>query len=501
MKIEKIIEIAKRRGFIFPSAEIYGGLSGFYDYGPLGLKLKNKIENFWREFFVSSEDNVCEISSRTIVPEQVWKASGHLKDFVDPITQCQNCKTMHRADDLIEKLTGNFVEGLKPEELTKIIKEKKLKCPKCKGELGEVKIFNLMLKTFVGPLESNVAYLRPETAQGIFINFKNIFNATRAKLPFGIAQIGISYRNEISPRQWIMRLREFNQMEIEMFIHPEKMNECPKFSQYAKKKIRILTRENQKRGEEAIVVTVEDAVKKKIIPNKWMGFFMAKELEWYQALGIPIGALRHRHMLLEETPHYSKGNFDMEIKFDFGWKEVVGNAYRGDFDLSTHMKHSGEDFTIVEEEKKITPHVIEPSFGVDRTIYAVLLYCFVEDKKRGWDWFKFPARIAPYHAAVYPLVSKDSIPEKARELYNLLKQHFDVLFDEAGSIGKRYARADEIGVPFALTIDYDSLKNDDVTIRDRDSTKQIRVPIKDLVDTLNKMVNQEIEFEKAGKLV
>jgi len=486
MNIEAIEKIAKSRGFFYPSSEIYGGLSGFYDYGHLGTLMKNKIENFWREFFVKSEGNIFEISSRTIAPESVWEASGHLKDFVDPITQCQKCKSMFRADNLIEEKTGKFVEGLKAEDLTKIIKEENIKCPKCKGKLSDVRIFNLMLKTFVGPVEGNVAYLRPETAQGIFTNFSFVAKATRAKLPFGIAQIGISYRNEISPRQWVIRLREFNQMELEMFVHSKKLNECPKFSEITKKKLKIFTREEQKKNGKPIEITAEDAVKKGIVPNQWTAYFLAKELEWYQKLGIPLDALRHRHMLPEETPHYSKGNFDMEIKFDFGWKEVVGNAYRTDFDLSSHSKHSGRDMSIMDNDEKLIPHVVEPSFGMERTLYGVLLHCFVEDKKRGWNWFRFPAKIAPYTVAVFPLVNKNGLDGKAKEVYEMLKGWFDVFYDDSGSIGRRYARADEIGTPFAVTIDYDTMKDDTVTIRDRDTTKQERVKIKDLISFICK---------------
>jgi len=497
MSIEKIIDIAKKRGFIFQSAEIYGGVSGLYDYGPVGTVMKNKIENFWREFFIKSDARIYEIATRNIVPEAVWQASGHLKDFVDPITQCQTCKSMFRADNLIEEQTGKFVEGSKADELTKLMKELKIKCPKCKGSLNEVKIFNLMLKTNIGPVDGITAYLRPETAQGVFTNFKNIANSTRAKLPFGVAQVGVSYRNEISPRQWIIRLREFNQMEIEFFFSPENAG-YPKFGEIAKKKLRVVTREEQK-GEKGEEMTAADLIKKEIVPNEWMAYFMVKEMEWYQQLGIPPEALRHRHMLPEETPHYSKGNFDMEIKFDFGWKETVGNAYRTDFDLQTHMKHSGKDMAVVEDGKKIVPHVIEPSFGMDRTFYAIMLYCFVEDEKRGWDWFKFPAKISPYVAAVYPLVSKDGVDEKAEDVFESLKGCFDVFYDEAGSIGKRYARADEIGTNYCITVDYQTLKDGTVTIRDRDSTKQIRVEIKKLNEIIWKMAFEGMNFEKAGK--
>lgn len=500
MNIERIISIAKRRGIVFPSSEIYGGLSGFFDFGHVGLFLKRKIENFWREFFIKSEENIFEIETALVMHEKVWKASGHLDSFIDPLTQCKKCNSFYRADNLIEEATGEFVEGLKPEEMTKKILENKIKCPKCKGELSEVRTFNLMLSSNVGPVGGSIAYLRPETAQGIFTNFKNLLASTRATLPFGVAQIGKSYRNEISPRQWIMRLREFSQMEIEMFFNPKK-SEVPNFEKIANIKIPILTREEQKKNGKCIKITAKEAVEKGIVPNYFLAYFLAKEFLWYQQLGIPAEALRFRHMLPEETPHYSKGNFDMEIKFDFGWKEVVGNAYRTDYDLSTHMKHSGESFTIVDDGEKIVPHVVEPSFGIDRTIYGILLYCYREGRERGWEWFAFPPKIAPYTVAVFPLVSKDKLKEKSKEIYNMLKMCFDVFYDESGSIGKRYARADEIGVPWCITIDYDTLKDESVTVRDRNTTKQVRVRIESLLDTLQKLMNKEIEFEKLGKLI
>jgi len=499
MDIERIIQITKRRGFVFPSSEIYGGLSGFFDYGPVGVLLKRKLEKSWRESFVKSEENIFEMESSLVMHEKIWEASGHLKSFIDPLTQCKKCKSFYRADNLIEEITGKFVEGLQPEELTKTIRENKINCPKCKGELSEVKIFNLMLSSNIGPVAGNVAYLRPETAQGIFVNFKNLMASTRANLPFGVAQIGNSYRNEISPRQWIMRLREFRQMEIEYFFNPNKIKVPDE--KLLKTKIRILTREEQQKKEpKELEITAEDSVKKGTVPNKIMAYFMAKEFLWYQSLGIPKEALRFRHMKPEETPHYSKGNFDMEIKFDFGWKETVGNAYRTDYDLSTHMKHSGENFEVVDGEDKIVPHVVEPSFGVDRTIYGILLHCYREGKERGWEWFEFPPKIAPFVAGVFPLVGKDSLPEKAKEICTGLKKCFDVFYDEAGSIGKRYARADEIGVLAAITIDYQTLKDKTVTIRDRNSTKQIRVKIEDLKDVLWKILEGE-KFEKLGKLV
>jgi glycyl-tRNA synthetase len=401
---------------------------------------------------------------------------------------------------LIEEKIGKSVEGKPIKELTRFIRKNKIKCPNCNGELSDVRLFNLMLKTEISPIGGRRAYLRPETAQNIFTSFQRVFRSTRSKLPMGIAQVGRSFRNEISPRHFIVRIREFNQTEIEMFFDPEHP-ECPKFDEVKDKKIVVFTREAQKRGKEPITITAEQAVKKRIVPNEWMAYFLAKEFEFYKSLGIPEEALRFRHMLPEETPHYSGGNFDLEIKFEFGWKETVGNAYRTDYDLKKHMKFSNKDLTVLTEDKrKIIPHVVEPSFGVERTIAGILLHCFVEDKKRGWNWFKFPARIAPYTAAVFPLVNRDGLPEKAREVYHLLKKDFDVFYDDRGSIGRRYARADEIGTLTAITCDYQTLEDDTVTLRDRDTTHQIRVSVKDLKEVLRKILEGE-KLERLGEII
>jgi len=500
-KLEEIQRICLNRGIVFPTAEIYPTLSGFWDYGPVGTLLKKKFIDYWREFFVKSEDNIFEIDGCTVLSESVFKASGHLKSFVDPITQCPKCKSMHRADQLIEEKTGNFVEGKSVKELTEIIKKEKIKCPKCGSALSNVRMFNLMLKTEISPVGGQTGYLRPETAQNIFVAFPRVFRATRSKLPMGIAQVGHSFRNEISPRHFLVRIREFSQTEIEMFYDPKKPD-CPKFDEIKGKKVVIFTREAQKKKKKPVELTAEQAVKKKIVPNDWMAYFLAKEFEFYESLGIPKDCLRFRHMLPEETPHYSLGNFDLEIKFDFGWKETVGNALRSDYDLKKHMQLSKKDMTVLtDDNRKVIPHVAEPSFGVERTIAGILLHCFVEDKKRGWNWFKFPIRIAPYTAAVFPLVNKDNLPKKAREVYHLLKKCFDVFYDESGSIGRRYARADEVGTPFSITIDYESLEDNSCTIRHRDTTRQVRVKIDELVSVLNRLMNEKVEFEKVGKLI
>lgn len=500
-KIEEIQRICLNRGIVFPTAEIYSTLSGFWDYGPVGTLLKKKLINYWREFFVKSEDNIFEMDGCTILSEAVFKASGHLKSFVDPIAQCNKCKSMHRADQLIEEKTGKFVEGKSVKELTDIIKKQKIKCPKCGSPLSNVRMFNLMLKTEISPVGGQTGYLRPETAQNIFTAFPRVFRSTRSKLPMGIAQVGHSFRNEISPRHFLVRIREFSQTEIEMFYDPKNPN-CSKFDEIKAKKLVILTREAQKNKKKPVELTAEQALRKKIVPSEWMTYFLAKEFEFYQSLGIPKDCLRFREMLKTEIPHYSAGNYDLEIKFDFGWKETVGNAIRTDHDLKSHMKHSGKDLTVLtDDKKKVIGWVVEPSFGVERTIAGILLHCFVEDKKRGWNWFKFPAKIAPYTATVFPLVNKDGLPEKAKQVYHMLKKDFDVFYDSSGSIGRRYARADEVGSCFAITLDYDSLENNTCTIRNRDDTSQIRVKIKDIVSILNKLINQEVKFEKVGKLI
>jgi glycyl-tRNA synthetase len=488
-RIEKIEKIAKKRGFVFLSSEIYGGISGVYDLGYLGFLLKKKLIEYWREFFVRNEDNIFEVETSLIMTEKVFEASGHLKGFVDPITKCKKCGSAFRADQLIEEKTGMFVEGLDKDILTKILREKNVTCPKCNGELEDVKIFNLMFSTSIGPLAETKGYLRPETAQGIFVNFKNILVSTRAKLPFGVAQVGKSFRNEISPRQWLIRLREFTQAEIEFFINPEE-KEYEKLKEYENVKIRILSREMQKSGGKEEEMTVREALERGIIPSEYMAYFIAKEQLFYESLGIPKEAIRFRQMLPEETPHYSKGNVDMEILFDFGWKEVVGNAYRGDYDLKRHAEHSKTDFSyVLENGRKIVPHVIEPSFGIERTIYAILLYSFIEDKERGWDWFNFSPKIAPISVCVLPLLNKKQMVEKAFEVFKLVRRNFDAMFDKSGSIGKRYARADEIGVPYCITIDHQTFEDNSVTIRDRNTTKQERVKIEELIEKLNKLLN------------
>ncbi|MCX6775702.1 MAG: glycine--tRNA ligase [Candidatus Micrarchaeota archaeon] len=489
--MQKVMEIALKRSILIPSNELYSPVGGFYDYGPVGKALKRKIEDCWRDLFLRREGNF-EIETVYILPEAVLKASGHLSCFGDPVVGCSKCGKKFRADHLLEE-KGNFTcGGMKPEQLTKEMKEKKIVCPECRGPLGDVGWFNLMFKTNIGPTEGTTGYIRPETAQGIFLDFQRVFRSHGSKLPMGIAQIGKSFRNEISPRQGLVRLREFSQMELEYFFNPSSPKH-PRFKEVENEKFIIYTREEQKKGsEKCIELTAKEAVERKLVPNEIMAYFMAREMQFYMKLRIPYDVLRFRHMLPEETPHYSGGNVDLEVKTSVGWVEVIGNAYRTDYDLKSHSQSSGKDLSVLlEDGSRVIPHVVEPSFGVDRTIMCMLEYCYREGggaERRDWEWFDFPAFISPFEVAVLPLMKKDGLSERASEIANSLREKgFDVIYDETGSIGKRYARADEIGVPYCLTVDYDTLKDGTVTIRFRNDGKQSREDSKTLPEKLHSL--------------
>lgn len=426
--MDKIISLCKRRGFIFPGSEIYGGLANSWDYGPLGVELKNNIKQLWWKRFVRGRDDMVGLDSSLLLNTKVWAASGHLATFNDPLVECKKCHQRFRADQL----------------------EDKGSCPACKekNSFTEAQDFNLMLKTFLGPSEetANVAYFRPETAQGIFINFKNIAETVRKKLPFGVGQIGKAFRNEITPGNFIFRTREFEQMEIEYFI-PEPHND-----------------------------------------SEWQSYFenwRKDMIAWIKELGIDYeNEINELEVPAEELAHYSKKTIDFEYKYPFGTKELYGLAYRGSFDLTNH----GLDYTDVEGNKYI-PHVIEPSLGVERSVLAVLLSAYREETN-GEDtrvYLKLPYTLAPVKAAVFPLLkNKPELVSKAREVYNALKEQWAVDFDDNGNVGKRYRRQDEIGTPFCITIDFDSLEHNDVTVRDRDTMEQSRIAIADLEEYLSK---------------
>lgn len=479
---EKLYNLMTRRTFIIPSAEIYGAVAGFYDYGPVGFKIKKKIENLWRNIFVKT-DNCLEIDGATILPEKVFQASGHTSNFDDPMIECFSCKRRHRADHIIKDKLKLETDGKGIPYMDKVIKENKIKCPTCGGDLGDVKPFNLMFKLEVGSLAGSYAYLRPETAQNIFINFNRIFNAHGAKLPMGIAQVGRSYRNEISPRNAIIRTREFTQMEIEMFFDPE--SDLSEF--YNKVKDFTLpyhSREMQNNEKEHEEVTIETIYKNENT-NPLVLYYMAKEHILLRTCGIK--EYRMRHLTPEETAHYSAGNYDVEIKTDFGYVEVISLANRTDYDLKKHGEHSGKKIEVIDDAtgRRFTPHVIEPSMGLDRLFWCSLEHAYMEDKERGWDWLDLPPIIAPYDVYVLPLMKKDNLPEKAKEICDLLRE-FDVYYDQSGTVGKRYAKADEIGVPYCVTIDYDTFDDESVTVRFRNDGQQKRIKIKELKSELEK---------------
>lgn len=415
--MSKLVSLCKRRGFIFPSSEIYGGFGGFWDFGPLGTELKNNLKKLWWQEIVQKSDNIYGLDSSIILNSKVWEASGHTgPGFADPLKECKVCHHRFRGDDLKEN-----------------------KCPDCQGELTEEKKFNILVKTYIGPVEdkSTLSYLRGETCQGIFVNFANIVDTVRPKIPFGIAQIGKAFRNEITPGNFIFRSREFEQMELEFFIVPE-----------------------------------ED--------EKWFDYWLVKDNQWLQGLGINKENLRFYEHPKEKLSHYSKKTVDIEYKFPFGWSELQGIANRTDFDLKNHSKFSGKDLSFQDETgKKFYPYVIEPSIGVERLALAILLDSYREEKER--VILSLNPKIAPNKVAVFPLLAnKPQLVTLAKSVYKDLKENLVAAWDERGNIGKRYYSQDEIGTPWCVTVDFDSLEKKDVTVRDRDTTKQERIKISQL---------------------
>jgi glycyl-tRNA synthetase len=565
---ERVMEVSRRRGFLLPSCRIYGGARGFYDYGPLGALLKRKIEEKWREYYVYRE-GFMEIEAPTLLIGEVFEASGHVDHFIDPMTYCRECGEFFRADHLVEEELGIDAEGLSIEELERLIREHDLRCPECGGELGEVTEFNLMFRTNIGPKEGRDGYLRPETAQAIFIQFKDLYRWARQRLPFGVVQIGRAYRNEISPRQGVIRLREFTQAEAEVFLDPEDKR-YPGRWDYERERLLFYPIEEQRKDDgKMLEMCVEEAVEEGLVSQP-IGYFLGLTKRMLVEMGIDEGAIRARQHLPEERAHYARDCWDVEVRLDrFGWVEVVGIADRTDYDLRRHSEHSGEDLRAFEEldeprivyrpepimeklgpefksdapkiaeelrrikaesreeleggltvevdgeeievppdcyeivEEKVTgrrfyPHVVEPSYGIDRILYCVLEHNF--DPEEGM--FRFPAWLAPIEVGVFPLLKRDDMVRYARRIARELREEgFTVEYDDSGSIGRRYARADEIGVPYCVTVDHDTLEEDTVTIRDRDTTEQVRVPVDELPEILRGLIDGEIEFEEAGEPV
>ncbi len=456
--MEKLVSLCKNRGFIYPGSEIYGGLANTWDYGPLGNELKNNIKSAWRKKFIQEQKNVVGLDAAILMNPETWVASGHVGGFSDPLIDCKECKTRHRADKLIEEWAHNqgkdmIADGMSNEELINFINENKIPCPDCgKTNFTDIRKFNLMFKTSQGVTEGKTSeiYLRPETAQGIFVDFKNILRTSRKKIPMGIAQIGKAFRNEITPGNFIFRTREFEQMEMEFFCKP---------------------------GTDL----------------EWFEYWKDYSENWLLSLGMKKENIRLRDHSKEELVFYSKATTDIEFNFPFGWGELWGIADRTDYDLSRHMEHSKQDLSYQDPEtgEKYVPYVIEPSLGADRVLLAFLCNSYEEEEIAEGDvrtvLHLHPA-LAPYKVAVLPLSKK--LSDKANEVYDKLSKKFMCDYDEAGSIGKRYRREDEIGTPYCVTIDFDTLEDESVTIRDRDTMEQVRVKI----DELETWIEEKIAF-------
>ncbi|MBI1970840.1 glycine--tRNA ligase [Candidatus Woesearchaeota archaeon] len=503
LTIEEMASFCKKKGFVYPSGEIYGGLAGFFDYGHIGVELKNNIKKEWWKAFVQSREDVVGIDGSIITNPKVWKASGHVDCFEDIMVEDAVTKERHRADQLVEAKLKMAVDGLNADQLWKLIHDHKIFSPKG-NPLLPPKQFNLMFSTHVGPLETETskAYLRPETAQLIFANFRLVAEHARMKLPFGIAQIGRSFRNEIAPRDFLFRCREFEQMEMEYFVHPDKTNECPYMDEVLDYQLLIFSAVMQQQKKEPQEMTVKDALQRHIIKTSWHAYWLVQSHQWFVKLGAKPENFRVRQHLPDEKSHYALDTWDLEYKFPFGWKELQGMANRTDFDLQQHMKHSTTDLSLFDDEtnKKVVPHVVaEPAQGVDRAFLVFLFDAYTYSKEREYIVLKLHPKLAPVKVAVLPLVNK--VNDKARAVFNMLKAEFTCVFDKSGAIGRRYARNDEIGTPYCVTIDFDSLDHNDVTIRERDTAMQKRVRIADLVPSLHTLLSSGSFKDIPGKMV
>jgi glycyl-tRNA synthetase len=575
---ERLAELAKRRGFFLQSAGAYGGVAGFSTYGPQGACLKENVESAWRDRFVTREGHM-EISAPDVMPEAVFEASGHLEGFDDMIVECAECAESHRADHLVEDHTAiDEAESLPAAEVGEIILEHDIACPACGAALAgqPVEEFNLMFETSIGPGDGDPGYLRPETAQGIFVEFPQLAEYARNQLPFGVAQIGTAYRNEISPRRGLVRAREFAQAELEVFVDPDE--DEPPLDRVADVTLPLYAGEAQQADDGGVRhLTVREAVDEGVVADPWIAAYLGLARNWYERIGVDMERLRYRQHLPGERAHYAADCWDAESEVDGDWIEIAGFAYRGAYDLERHAAHSGEEFSVfkqydepvtverptvqpdmsvlgpefggaagdvadalealaerepdafreagetvsvevdgetvdvpveaanfaveevTEAGEQVTPHVVEPSFGVGRLVYTVLAHAMDEDEVDGESRtvLRLPPEVAPTTVGVFPLMDRDGLAERASEVAADLRQAgLDVAYDDAGAIGRRYRRQDEIGTPFCVTVDYDTLEDDTVTVRDRDSTVQRRVPIDGLAGTLSALAAGDLVFDE-----
>ncbi|PSQ00720.1 glycine--tRNA ligase [Halobacteriales archaeon QS_4_70_19] len=563
-ELETVAELSKRRGFFFPASRAYGGVAGFYTYGPEGAALKRNIEDAWRDRFVTQEGHM-EISAPDVMPEPVFEASGHLDGFDDMIIECPECGTSHRADHVVEDATPvEEAESLPIPEVEALIEEYDLDCPVCGESLIDVPVeeFNLMFETNIGPGTSSPGYLRPETAQGIFVEFPQLKQYARNQLPFGVAQVGTAWRNEISPRRALVRVREFTQAELEHFIDPE--TDEPPLERVADVELTLYPADEQEAEDgDYLTMTVREAVEENVVASDWVAYYLGLARDWYERVGVDMDRFRYRQHLSGELAHYAADCWDAEAELGGDWVEITGFAYRSDYDLSKHGQYSDEEFTlfkqydepktveratvdpdmsvlgpefggdagavqdalydlverdpgafeddtvevevdgepctvdtadvnftreeVTESGEHITPHVVEPSFGIGRIVYTVLTHAYDRDVVDGEEraYLGLPAEVAPRAVGVFPLMDKDGLGERAREVETDLRQAgLAVFYDDSGNIGRRYRRQDEVGTPYCVTVDYDTLEDDTVTVRERDSTEQARVAVEELPATL-----------------
>ncbi|VVC05705.1 Proline--tRNA ligase [uncultured archaeon] len=482
MNYDQIMQLALERGFYFPSCDIYSDAqAGFWEYGPSGVSIKNKFIELWRRELVR-RDRMWEIDGSQIMSKSVFVASGHLSSFADPIVSCQKCKSIFRVDKMITEITSIVLpESADLPEFDKVISEKNLVCPKCKGQFDIARKFNMMFKVGIGP-ESEPAYLRPETCQSIFVDFPRLFKTMRGKLPIGVAQIGKSFRNEISPRQSLLRLREFYQAEIEVFCNPNKLDNLEKFSEVANTELRIMV------GDKIETMTCRQALDSGILPNKIVAYYLGLLIEFYQKTGIDVARSRFRKLGDKEKAFYASVAFDFEVETTIGWLELVACNYRSDYDLKNHANVSKEKFEVLDEDVKVLPHIFELSMGIDRSLYTILEHSLRDDKENERIVLSLKPYLAPVHVGVLSLVKKDGLAEKTEEIFSALRTKYDAFLDHSGAIGRRYRRLDEVGAPFAVTIDHQTLEDQTVTIRARDSMNQERIKISELDLHLSRVI-------------
>ncbi len=489
MNYETVMKLALERGFYFPSCEVYADAqAGFWEYGPAGVSLKNKFLELWRRELVR-RDAMLEIDGSQIMSKSVFEASGHLGNFADPIVRCTECNSTFRADKMIAETTQIEIPESAPlQEFDDAITNNGVRCPRCKGEFGETENFNMMFKVGIGP-QGDEAYLRPETCQSIFVDFPRLYKTMRGKLPLGIAQIGKSFRNEIAPRQSLLRLREFYQAEIEVFCNPEKLDDdesAIKFSEIAEVVIRVQD-DNQT---EPVAMTCKQAVETGVVPNKFVAYYLGILTEFYEKAGIDITKSRFRKLGEKEKAFYAEVAFDFEVETTLGWLELVACNYRSDYDLSSHAKKSKTKFEVVDDDKKVLPHVFEISMGVDRSLYTVLEHSLREDKENDRIVLSLKPYLSPVHVGILSLVKKDGLKEKTDEIYLKIKRRCDAFLDHSGAIGRRYRRLDEVGSPFAITVDHQTLQDGTVTIRMRDSMEQKRIQVSEI----NAVIGESIAY-------